>query len=74
MSVLSPDKDCADVEDIVFLYRYAHAALFYLIPCNSQLLQDTVRYSLFTFHLILQTWNKLFLTMALKIFFFQSCN
>lgn len=27
MSVLSPDKGCANVEDIVFLYRYAHVAL-----------------------------------------------
>lgn len=35
MSVLSPDKDCADVEDIVFLYRLVpgRALLSYGLHC-----------------------------------------
>ncbi|OIT32642.1 dna mismatch repair protein msh5 [Nicotiana attenuata] len=36
MSVLSPDKDCADVEDIVFLYRLVpgRALLSYGLHCG----------------------------------------
>lgn len=33
MSVLRPDKNCTDVEDIVFLYRYTSVYTSVLVSC-----------------------------------------